>query len=321
VATAQTWQQEGIDREAAARKREDLEPLITRVFDVRFAAAKELLTSISFALSKRGSASVDERTNTILVSDIGSRQEEVERLITSLDTVTRQVEIVARMVDVDATTARQFGINWSLRNLHSNSERLSGSVGLTEPLSSSSGNLRLGVVRDFGNLDATIEALERDNKAKLISNPKITTISNRKARILVGKEVPLIVMDEAGNATTELKRVGITLEVTPQINDEDRITLDLHPEVSDLSSQATVQGGVVFNTTLADTRVMVNDGETAVIGGLVRTSETDFEQGIPVLRSIPILGALFRSSDTRTESRELLIFVTPRIVEGLADNR
>ena len=117
---------------------------------------------------------------------------------------------------------------------------------------------------------------------------------------------------------TELKKVGITLEVTPYINSDNRITMDLHPEVSDLSSQATVQGGLVFTTTLADTRVMVNDGETAVIGGLIRTAETNFEEGIPILRSIPLLGALFRRSDVRKETRELLIFVSPHVVTGLA---
>ena len=146
-------------------------------------------------------------------------------------------------------------------------------------------------------------------------------MNNREARILVGKEVPLVVLDEAGNATIELKKVGIALEVTPYINSENMITMDLHPEVSDLSQQATVQGGVVFNTTLADTRVMVKDGETAVIGGLVRTSEVDFRQGIPILRSIPLLGALFGTSDVREESRELLIFVTPRVVNKMAMNQ
>jgi type II secretory pathway component GspD/PulD (secretin) len=108
--------------------------------------------------------------------------------------------------------------------------------------------------------------------------------------------------------------------VTPYINSENRITMDLHPEVSDLSSQATVQGGVIFTTTMADTRIMVDDGETAVIGGLIRTSEIEFEQGVPILKSIPWLGALFRSSDVRKESRELLIFVSPRVVEKMASN-
>lgn len=321
VAALKTWQDEGIERESSARKKEDFQPLLTKTFNVRYANAKELSAAVAFTLSKRGSASVDERTNTIMISDIEPRLGEVERLIAKLDTETLQVEIEARLVDVDKTASRQLGISWNLANLHSNSERISGDISVSEPLAAASGQMRLGMVRPFGNLDATIEALERDNRATLISNPKITTVNNREARILVGKEVPLVVLDEAGNATIELKKVGIALEVTPYINSENMITMDLHPEVSDLSQQATVQGGVVFNTTLADTRVMVKDGETAVIGGLVRTSEVNFRQGIPILRSIPLLGALFGTSDVREESRELLIFVTPRIVNKMAMNQ
>ncbi len=321
IATLKILRDEGLEKESSARKREDLEPLQTHVFNIRYASAKELKDAVIFVLSKRGSANIDERTNTLLVSDIAARVTEVEKLVGTLDTETRQVEITARLVDVDRTAARQLGIQWTMDNLHSNSERVSGSVGVKELPATASGTVRLGVVRGFGNLDATIEALERENRATLISSPRITTVNNRKAKILVGKEVPLIVLDIAGNPTTELKKVGISLEVTPYINSENRITMDLKPEVSDLSSQATVQGGIVFTTTLADTRVMVNDGETAVIGGLIRTSETKFTQGIPILRSLPLIGALFRSSDTRKENRELLIFVSPKVVEGMAEKR
>jgi type IV pilus secretin PilQ/predicted competence protein len=319
IATLKILRDEGLEEESSARKREELQPLETRVFNVRYASAAELKDAVAFVLSKRGSANVDERTNALLVSDIAERVTEVEKLVGTLDTETRQVEITARLVDVDRTTARQLGIQWSLENLHSNSERVSGSVGVKELPTTVSGTVRLGVVRGFGNLDATIAALEQQNKATLISSPRITTVNNRKAKILVGKEIPLIVLDIAGNSTTQLKKVGISLEVTPYINSENRITMDLKPEVSDLSSQATVQGGIVFTNTSADTRVMVNDGETAVIGGLIRTSETRFTQGVPILRSLPLLGALFRSTDTRKEDRELLIFVSPRVVEGMAE--
>ncbi len=321
VATLTAWRQEGIERETAARKNEELQPLMTRIFTARYAAAAELKEAIAFALSTRGSAQVDGRTNAVLVNDIETRLSEVERIITALDSETRQVEIVARLVDVDNTVSRQLGIDWSLENLHSSSQRVSGSVAVHEGLAQPSGIGRFGLVRGWGNLDATIEAMEQNNQAHIISNPKITTVNNRKARILVGKEVPLIVLDEAGNPVTELKKVGITLEVTPYINNENRITMDLHPEVSDLSSQATVQGGIIFTTTLADTRVMVNNGETAVIGGLIRTNETKFREGIPILGSIPLIGNLFSHTEVRHENRELLIFVTPRVVEPMASNQ
>jgi type IV pilus assembly protein PilQ len=160
--------------------------------------------------------------------------------------------------------------------------------------------------------------MEQENKANIISNPRVTTVNNREARILVGKKIPLIVLDEAGNAVTELITIGITLLVTPHINDNNRITLDLHPEVSDLASQATVQGGVIINTSEADTRVMVENGQTAVIAGLIRANDTVIERGVPILREIPLLGSFFKSTGKVREKRELLIFVTPRIVSSLA---
>lgn len=320
VATLKTFREEGLENESNARKKEEFMPLSTHVFTAGYAAASELVDAVSLVLSERGSVHADSRTNSVVVTDIDQRIDEVGKLIRSLDTETEQVEIVAKLVDVDATASRQFGIDWSLENLSNSSAGLSGSAEVSERLLQKSGQLRFGVVRGWGNLDATLETLENTNKAHIISNPKITTVNNHAARILVGKEIPLITLDERGNPITELKKVGITLEVTPFINKEDRVTMDMHPEISDLSSQATVQGGLIFTTSEADTRIMVNDGQTAVIGGLIRTNETKFEQGIPVLKSIPFLGALFRQSDTRTEERELLIFVTPHVVRDVASS-
>ncbi|MBK8230251.1 MAG: hypothetical protein IPK72_06625 [Candidatus Eisenbacteria bacterium] len=318
ISTLRAFREEMLERESAARKRDDLVPVTTRVYTVDYASAKELRSAINPALSPRGSAEVDERTNSLIVRDIDTRHADVANLIDDLDQETRQVEILAQLVDIDATATTQLGVDWSLANLHSTAERISGGANVTEPVVTPSGSLRFGVVREWGDIQGTLDALERTNRANIISNPKITTTNNRKAKILVGKEIPLITLDERGNPVTELKKVGISLEVIPYINGDNRITMDLHPEVSDLSSQATVTGGLIFTTSNADTRVMVDNGETAVIGGLIRTNETKFEQGIPVLKSIPLLGTLFKSSDTRREKRELVILVTPTIVEPVA---
>lgn len=320
VATKKALMEEELEKESTARKREELVPLYTQVYPVHFANAGELKATISFVLSKRGSAEVDPRTNTILVNDIQDRLDAVSKLVAELDTETVQVEIIAKLVDLDITASRQMGILWNLNNLHSTEERMSGSIAQNTTIASSANNIQFGMVRNWMDFDAELQLLERENKANIISNPSITTVNNREARILVGKEIPLIVLDEAGNPITELKKVGITLAVTAHINSDNQITLDLHPEVSDLSSQATVQGGIVFTTAEADTRVMVRDGETAVIGGLVRTNETKFTEGVPIIKDIPLLGRLFESSDTRKDRRELMIFVTPRIVRGMASN-
>lgn len=318
VAERKTVLEEEIEEEAAARKKEELLPLETAILPVNYANAEELKQSISFVLSKRGSLEVDARTNSILVTDIDERISKIRAMVDDLDSETLQVEIVAKLVDMDVTAARLMGISWNVENLHSNAERLSGAIEHNSPISGATTELKYGVIRRFGNIDGMVQALERENKANIISNPSITTVNNRKARILVGKQIPLIVLDQSGNPITELKKVGITLEVTPYINSESRVTMDLHPEVSDLSAQSTVQGGIVFTTTEADTRVMVADGETAVIGGLISQAETRFEEGLPILRSIPLLGNLFRSSDVRKTQRELMIFITPRIVRSMA---
>jgi type IV pilus assembly protein PilQ len=170
-----------------------------------------------------------------------------------------------------------------------------------------------GTDADFS---ATIEMLERQDKAEIISNPRITTADNKEARIIVGKKIPLVVADESGNAITQLTTIGIKLTVIPHINQDDRITLDLTPEVSDLSAQATVQGGIVIVTAEASTRVIVANGQTAVIGGLIRTNESTVNTGVPVLMDIPVIGNLFRNSNKVKEERELLIFVTPKIIRS-----
>jgi type II secretory pathway component GspD/PulD (secretin) len=157
--------------------------------------------------------------------------------------------------------------------------------------------------------------LEKSNKANIISNPRITTMDNREASIIVGKEIPLIVADEAGNPITQLTKIGIILRVTPHVNADRTITLDLHPEVSELQSEATAQGGVIISMNEADTRVNVKNGETAVIGGLIKNVRSTYRRGVPVLKDIPFLGALFSSSSVAERKQELVVFVTPTIVE------
>jgi len=315
VATERTAQEEALARESAARQQEDYMPLETRIVELHYANAEELQDVVNTMRSGRGKAEVDTRTNALVLTDIVPRLDLIAQTLLNLDSQTMQVEITAEIVDVDATVSDQLGINWGVANMHSTSAAASGAVGVTaDDILTPVGQVQVGVLRSFGEIYATLQMLASKNQADIISTPRITTVNNRMARILVGKEVPLITMDEAGNAITELKKVGITLEVTPYVNSENEITLDLHPEVSDLSSQATVQGGVVFNTTEADTRVMVEQGQTAVIGGLIRTATTDYDRGVPYLKDVPIVGNLFKSSDKHEEKRELLIFVTPRIV-------
>jgi type IV pilus assembly protein PilQ len=318
IASLDDLRQEEVAREEAARKREELLPVQTEVHAIQFAKAEELRPSVEKVLSARGHAQVDQRTNSLILTDIPEKLPIARTLITSLDTRTPQVEIEAKMVDVDISKSQDLGIDWTFEVTEDGSGDLNRSqtARSANPIANAAGELRVGAIRTDWTVDAVVQALVDDRNANIISNPRITTVNNREASILVGQEIPLVVQDEAFNTVIQLKQIGIKLSVRPHINSDRQIELDIHPEVSDLASQATVQGGIIINTSEADTRVLVSDGETAVIGGLIRENEATAERGIPLLKDVPALGWLFKSTNTVNQKRELLIFITPRIVEG-----
>jgi len=316
VGVAQKIRNEELEQAAADRKREDLLPIETQVVRLQFADANELKPSLADMMSGRGKLQVDARTNALIISDIPDYVAKIAAMAQDLDGRTPQVEIVSKLVDVSADDTKNLGINWSAVNLSTRGTPLTGQASVTAPTTGAVGNLSLGTVQSWGALNATLDALEKQKKANVVSNPTITTVDNRQAKILVGAKIPLIVADQAGNAITQLTKIGIQMHVTPHINSDKTITMDMHTEVSELSSQATVQGGVIIQTSEADTRVLVENGDTAIIGGLVRNVESETRTGIPVLQSIPLLGMLFRNTNTVNDKRELIIFVTPRILEA-----
>jgi type IV pilus assembly protein PilQ len=313
VDTLDELRKEDLDEKRAAKQVEDLMKLELTHIPLDYANAPEIKDALQKMLSGRGTIDVDERTNTLLVNDIPERLDMIRNTARNLDSITPQVEINARLLDIDMRASRELGVTWAATNFKDANTNLVGDIGVSAPVQEPAGVLRIGTVQSYADLVAKLDFLEKENLAHIIANPIITTTDNREAKILVGQKIPLIVADEAGNAITQLTTIGIQLLVTPHINDDKWVTLDVHNEVSDLSSQATVQGGVIINTTEADTRVLVGHGETAVIAGLVRNVESVLETGVPVLRSVPLLGFLFKSKSTVSSDRELIIFLTPRI--------
>ena len=320
-------QAEAVERESARAKQAELQPLETRVVKLNYATASELTSALNGSLTKRGSILVEKRTNSLIISDLSDKVDAVEKMALALDTATPQIEITAKLVDVDIEALRNLGIEW---NIGQTSKYFTGpnastahvpNPGPGQDLSSEqrtgiadpANTISYGIFQKWGSFEAQLQTLEQNRKAKIISNPRITTVDNREAKILVGQKIPLIVQDVAGNPVSQLQTIGIQLKVTPHLTADKKVVLDLHPEVSDLSTQSTVQGGVIINTSEADTRVMVDDGQTAVIGGLIRTNEGTVRTGVPYLKDIPLLGMLFRSDSNVQSNRELLIFVTPRI--------
>jgi type IV pilus assembly protein PilQ len=316
IDTAEDLRKEKLDIERARKQVEDMAALELGMVTLHYANAEETKDALEEMLTERGNIDIDVRTNSLIVNDVAERVEVISKMALELDTKTPQVEINARLIDMDSRATRELGINWAIQNFNSPGNNINGGLDIINPVQNPAGDLRVGTVQNWGELMAQIQALESTNKAHLISNPIITTTDNREASILVGQKIPLIVSDEAGNAITQLTTVGIMLEVTPHINQDNQITLDVHNEVSDLSSQATVQGGVIINTSESDTRVLVENGQTAIIAGLIRQIDAKLASGIPVLMDIPLLGSLFKHSTDTKVSRELVIFVTPTIVNS-----
>ena len=332
VDQAEKLQAETLARESNEARRIEVQPLVTRSYKLNYAPAADIQKSLVNVMSKRGAVDFDQRTNTIILTDIESRLADAEAMARSLDIKNPQIEIVAKLVDIDVSALRQLGIRWGIRDLDiDNFTNPSGDVdptswstppnqiGVDAPNDSRVGTIGGVLTRPWGTVEFLLEQLESKRQAQIISNPRITTIDNREAKILVGQKIPLITQDVAGNALTSLQTIGIQLRVTPHLTDDKRIVMDLHPEVSDLSTQSTVQGGVIINTSEADTRVMVENGQTAVIGGLIRQNEGTVVTGVPILMDIPILGGLFRNKSMVKQQRELVIFVTPKLVESFAD--
>lgn len=334
---------EKVERETANARTLELVPLETRIVKLNYANAGEMTTPLQPALSKRGSIQVERRTNSLIVTDLPSNLDSVVKMAIDLDSTTPQIEITAKLVDVDASALRGMGIEWNVSPakpefwagvddgsgnkilpgggpVHNDDYTLQGAGEQNTGISDPANRLTFGIFKDWASIEAQLQTLEEKRKANIISNPRITTVDNREAKIVVGQKIPLIVQDVAGNPVSQLQTIGIQLRVTPHLTQDKKIVMDLHPEVSDLSTQSTVQGGIIINTSEADTRVMVDDGQTAVIGGLIRTNESTVSRGVPILKDIPLLSFLFSSQTTVRQNRELIIFVTPRLVTNLAAN-
>jgi len=341
VDEASKLQTEAVDREQARAKQMELAPLETRIIKLNYANAAEMATSLQPSLTRRGSVQVERRTNSLIINDLPSSVERVEQMAISLDSTTPQIEITAKLVDVDAEALRGLGVDWRVGGKSEHFVYPFGNPQAGKPLdlfpfnpnndpnnglypdvkstiADPAATITYGIFKNWGDFEAQLQLLEQNRKANIISNPRITTVDNREAKILVGQKIPLIVQDVAANPVSQLQTIGIMLKVTPHLTSDRKIIMDLHPEVSDLSTQSTVQGGVIINTSEADTRVMVDDGQTAVIGGLIRTNDSSIRRGVPMLKDIPLLGMFFRSDNTVRQNRELIIFVTPRLIENMA---
>ena len=356
VAPIDSIRKEREDAAAAKAAEIDSLPLRVLTLPLNYANANEVMAQLEAMLSKRGSLAFDERTNSLIVRDIDRNLSQIRQLVRALDTRTPQVHIEARIVEANSSFSRSLGIQWG-GNLNfspatgaptglffPNSVGMSGggtastvtSAGaggtggqgtnfttvpnyvVDLPAASQSGSigLSLGSISNMVNLDARLTAGESNGTGKIISAPSITTVTNRPAVIRDGARIPYQTASLRGTNVQFVEAV-LLLEVTPQITADGTIFLDVQVTKNRPDFGAAINNLPTIQIKEARTTVMVANGDTAVIGGVYSYEESINRQFVPGLGKIPVLGWLFKTTNKREARRELLVFITPTIVQQL----
>lgn len=288
-------------------------PLTREVIPLRFTKTDEMIEVVGSLLSARGKLTPVKHMNALVVVDTETAIKEIKDLISQIDIQTPQVSISCKIIEVSSGVMQRMGVQWGFTDAGNN---------FTASQLANSGD---GIVADgmhrvtYGMLSAekfsvAMEYLFEDNKAEIVAQPQITTLNNKEARIFMGQQIPINRVDEAGNTVTEMVNAGTQLIVTPYVSGDGKIMLSLNPKKESYFLGA---GGVpVINEQSAETNVLVNNGETVVIAGLTSNEQMQIESGIPILKSIPIIGNLFKRSQKSVEKKDLVIFVTPHIINA-----
>ncbi len=340
-----------VDAPSTLAALDSLEPLETSLVRINYAQAGSLSKTVESILTKgRGRVVADTASNALILTDTRSRIASVTDFVRGLDVRTPQLSIQAKIIFVDRTDIEQLGVKYDLGNSSQFFNKLVQRNDPSTPGSTFGRDVNIvdlggNSVSAIGNADATItgsaldliystsiggfalstflSALERTELADIQAEPVISTLDNRQADILVGEETPVRVIDASsgtGNggvarATVQFKETGIRLTVTPHVTNNRQVLMQLHTERSAVRPLAAADLGFVFSKQKADNQLLVNDGETAVIGGLTVTEVTKSRTGIPLLGSLPIVGKLFSFDTDQENRRDLIILVTPRITD------
>jgi type IV pilus assembly protein PilQ len=298
---------------------------VAMVFDLKYANAKDVETYLQPRLDAKGSGSIkaDEKYNRVIVTALPGKMDEVKKLVEKLDAKIKQVLIEAKIVQVSLEPDFEYGVDWQ-RLLNRDLLTIDSTFPL-DPTLTSFGTLKIGKL-GAANVDATIKLLKTVGETKLLSSPRITALNNEEAKIFVGtREVYTTSTTTQGSdlastaVTVNFVDVGISLKVTPTINEDGMILMKIAPEVSRVDRMFETSTGdliPVVDTTNATTRVMVADGSTIIIGGLIRDEQQRDTEKFPVLGDIPILGSLFKHVREDKEKTELVVFLTPHIIDG-----
>ncbi|PTU66741.1 type IV pilus secretin PilQ [Chromobacterium sp. Panama] len=333
-----------------------LEPVRSETFVLRYRSAedfKKVLDGTNTTgkkesiLTERGSALIDPKTNTLIINDTGSTIDKIRDIIGKTDVPVKQVLIEARIVEATDNWSRNLGVKLAFDRVGSTGIISGG--GLTNAITNANG--RLGIVggaaqtpyvispgvnlpisNPAGSLTALysvgksaiigleLQALQTENKGRVISSPRIMTADRQEATIEQGTEIPYQEASSSGATSTSFKKAVLSLNVKPQITPDNHVMLDIKVNKDSVSPTLTVGGTPALDTKKVNTQVLVENGGTVVIGGIYQQQISDITNKVPLLGDIPILGALFRSSQKYDNRTELLVFITPRVVEDLSGN-
>jgi len=308
------------ERSASAKsnvEHQQMVPLQTQIIKVNYAAAEELVEPVKSLLSERGTVEADKRTNSLIIREIPDNQAAVASFIESLDREIQQIKISAKLVEISTEDLFELGVRWNLSGntdamqINQQPTTVSGGVEANK-VSDKVGNFLFSNIGSGFDIEGAISALSQTGKARVVAHPEITTVDNKEARIQMGQKIPIKQFDAAGNVVIEFTEVGTILRVTPHITAENRILMHLLPE---RSTYAFDPNGVIINTSNAETNVVVEDGQTVVIGGLTTQDLIESKVGVPFLKDVPLLGYLFSYTQRKTVDRDLVIFVTPTVVD------
>ncbi|MGV8841766.1 MAG: type IV pilus secretin PilQ [Pseudomonas sp.] len=334
----------------------ELAPLRRELIQVNYAKAADMaqlfqsVTSADGQLSERGSITVDERTNSIIAYQTQERLDELRRIIVQLDIPVRQVMIEARIVEANVDYDKALGVNWRGARVGDNNFVVGGAGGnragapgygnnLDSPLSTSGQNpgsslgsfvdlgatgassgIGIGFITNNTILDLELSAMEKTGNGEVVSQPKVVTSDKETAKILKGAEVPYQEASSSGATTTSFKEASLSLEVTPQITPDNRVIMEVKvtKDEPDFSNAAASNGVPSIRKNEVNAKVLVSDGETIVIGGVFSNTQSKSVDKVPFLGDIPYIGRLFRRDVVKDSKSELLIFLTPRIMNNQA---
>jgi len=328
IATVETLQnEEKIKQDLIAAKKESLkqkksfDPLVTEYISINYSDAQaDIRPHIEQMLSTdRGTISVDQRTNMIIITDTQEKVDQAREIIYRLDKVTPQIMIEVKVVEVTKEFSRSIGINWNLSNAANITNGFVDDFKVSVNPSSEAAKLDMdfSFFRLFGSsvtaLNAQLEASEQQGDARIVSSPRILTLDNKKAKIKQGLEVGYLERDDSGGSTVKFKNVDLLLDVTPHVTPDNRISMNVFVTKNDVVDY--FNDVPIISTNEAETELLVNDNDTVVIGGVVKTTNKQNNDGLPFLTGIPFLGVLFGKDTKDDERSELLIFLTPSIVQ------